>query len=319
MQAMSKLRNESTKLFAAYAAIYVIWGSSYLAIRVALQAFPPFLLAGVRFATAGLILYAIARWQGAATPSRTEWRSASYLGALLFLASYGALFWAETQVVSGLAAVLYATMQIFVLLIEIAITRTQRMTLPLLAGSLTGFAGVLVLSLGGRPSGTSTPLGITLVLIAAILWAVGAVWSKRLDLPKSKSMSAATQMITGGAMLLIPAFALGDVHRVHWSSLTLPPLAALLFLITFASLMAFTSYVWLIHRQPVSKVASYAYVNPVIAMFVGHFLAAEPLTIRMLGGTALIIISVVLVTARTTPNSAVQAEELRLGQRVCVD
>ncbi len=191
-------------LAAAFFAIYVVWGSSYLAIRIALEGFPPFLLAAVRFSLAGAILFLISRSLGAPAPTGREWKASARLGILLFVGSYGALFWSEKLVSSSLAAVLYATMQLWVVALEIFWYRSRTLDRKTCIGSLVGIAGVTLISFHGSASQLSSPIGIALVLLAALLWAIGALWTPRLPLPESKTMSASTQMLTGGILLFSP-------------------------------------------------------------------------------------------------------------------
>lgn len=282
-------------LAAAFLAIYLIWGSSYLAIRIALEGFPPFLLAALRFSLAGGILFLIGRLIGAPPPARREWKASAYLGVLLFVGSYGALFWSEKLLSSSLAAVIYATMQLWVVALQIFWYRARTLDRKTLLGSLAGIAGVALICFRGSSPKLSNPVGIALVLLAAVLWAIGALWTPRLPLPDSKTMSASTQMLTGGILLFVPSFCSGEFHHLHRTALTLRALGALAYLIIFASLIAFTSYVWLLKRVPVHKITSYCYVNPIIALFIGHYLAHDPLTPRILLGSALVLASVFTV------------------------
>src|SRR5215475_4378039 len=284
--------NLKLRVLAAFAAIYIVWGSSFLAIRVGLETIPPFLLAAIRFTTAGVLLYLWTRWRGVPTPSPREWRSATLLGAVLFLTSYGLLFWAEQRVSSGLAAVLFATMQLWVMVFEAFVFRVMSFTGGAVAGAFTGLAGVLVLTWHGSAANLSDPLSAALVLLSATVWAFGSLCTSRLRLPESKSMSAAVQMLVGGLLLFVPAAISGEFSRIAWSQIGTRSLVSLGYLIFMASLLAFTAYVWLMQHEPMSKIATYGYVNPVIAVFVGYFLGGEPLTKQTLAGTALVLIAV---------------------------
>jgi len=290
--------NLKVGVLAAFSAIYIVWGCSFLAIRVGLETIPPFLLAAIRFTTAGALLYLWTRRKGIATPLRHEWRSATLLGAILFLASYGLLFWAEQRVASGIAAVLFATMQLWVMAFEAFVFRTRSFSRGAVAGAFTGLAGVVVLTWHGSAQNLSDPLSAMLVLLSAVLWAFGSLWTRRLLLPESKSMSAAIQMLVGGLLLFIPAAISGEFSRVIWSQIGARSLLSLAYLIFMASLLAFTAYVWLMQHEPMSKIATYAYVNPVIAVFVGYFLGGEPVTRQTLAGTALVLISVVTLISK---------------------
>ena len=287
--------NLKLRVLAAFAAIYVIWGSSFLAIRIGLETIPPFLLAAFRFTTAGVLLYLWTRWQRVPGPSQREWRSGILLGGILFLAGYGLLFWAEQRVASGIAAVLYATVQLWVLLFEAFVFRVKSFTGTALAGAITGLGGVAVLTWHGSAATLSDPLSAALVLLSAAFWAFGSLCTGRLPLPKSKSMSAAIQMLIGGLLLFVPAAISGEFSRVAWSQIGMRSLLSLGYLIFMASLLAFTAYVWLMQHETMSKIATYGYVNPVIAVVLGYFLGGEPMTKQTVTGTALILVSVFIV------------------------
>ena len=287
--------NLKLRVLAAFAAIYIIWGSSFLAIRIGLETIPPFLLAAIRFTTAGALLYLWTRCQGVPSPSQREWRSGILLGGILFLAGYGLLFWAEQRVASGIAAVLYATVQLWVLVFEAFVFRVKSFSGAAVAGGLTGVAGVTALTWHGSAATLSDPFSAGLVLLSAILWAFGSLCTSRLRLPESKSMSAAIQMLIGGLLLFAPAAISGEFSRVVWSQIGIRSLISLGYLILMASLLAFTAYVWLMQHEPMSKIATYGYVNPVIAVVLGYFLGGEPITKQTLAGTALVLISVFVI------------------------
>lgn len=285
-------------LFLAFAAIYFIWGSSYLAIRTALATIPPFLLAALRFTAAAILLYGWRRLRGDPNPSKREWAAAALLGVILFLASYGALFWAEQHVASGIAAVLFATMQLWVVLLEGLLFRNAKITAKSIAGIVAGLCGVGVLTWNPHllPSMTDR-FSAALVVISSILWAAGSVLTPRLSLPRSEPMSAAAQMLTGGLLLFIPAALSREFRRISWSHISGRSLLSLIYLIVFASLIAFTAYVWLLSREPVSKISTYAYVNPIVAVIIGHLLASEPITRQTLFGAALIVTAVLMAVS----------------------
>lgn len=292
------MSNLKLRVLAAFAAIYIIWGSSFLAIRIGLETIPPFLLAAIRFTTAGVLLYVWSRWYGVPSPSQREWRSGVLLGGIMFLAGYGLLFWAEQRVASGIAAVLYATVQLWVLVFEAFVFRVKSFTGTALAGALTGLGGVAVLTWHGSAATLSDPLSAALVLLSAILWAFGSLCTSRLPLPKSKSMSAAIQMVVGGLLLFVPATISGEFSRVTWSQIGMRSLLSLGYLILMASLLAFTAYVWLMQHESMSKIATYGYVNPVIAVILGYFLGGEPITKQTLAGTTLVLVSVFTVISK---------------------
>ena len=289
------------RVLLAFAIIYFVWGSTFLAIRVGVREVPPFLLAGMRFLVAGLILYCWMRAGGTASPTAREWSAASILAVLIFVFDYGLLFWAERRVPSGIAAVMMATIPVFMALAEIIVLRTQRLTLRLGLALLVGIGGVAVLvghsmSLGEAPIDTA---GACALIFAAISWSVAASLSRKLPLPAAKAMSSGAQMLAGGVFLTLTAALLGEFRGFHVQAVSRGAWLALAYLIVAGSIVGFTAYVWLIHHESPTKVGTYAYVNPVVAVLVGYFLGGEAIGPRTIVGTLLILVSVVVIT--TTP------------------
>jgi drug/metabolite transporter (DMT)-like permease len=289
------------KTLLAFAIIYFVWGSTFLAIRVGVREVPPFLLAAIRFLIAGLILYVWMIARGERSPTARQWTSVSLLAILIFVLDYGLLFWAEQRVPSGIAAVMMATIPVFMALSEIIILKTQKLTVRLAAALLIGLGGVAVLmsrslNLGGAPIDA---LGAAALIVAAISWSVASAFSRKLPLPPSKVMSSSSQMLAGGVFLTIAAAALSEFRNFHPSTVSREAWFALLYLIVAGSIIAFTAYVWLIHHESPTKVGTYAYVNPVVAVLLGYFLGGEALGLRTILGTLLVLISVVAIT--TTP------------------
>jgi drug/metabolite transporter (DMT)-like permease len=298
---MQAARPDRWKTLLAFAIIYVVWGSTFLAIRIGVREVPPFLLAGMRFLAAGTILYAWMRATGTASPTRREWASVTLLAALIFLVDYGLVFWAEQRVPSGITAVMLATIPVFTALAEILILRTQRLTVRLGIALVVGLAGVAVLvsrsvSFGDAPIESSGALAL---VIGAISWSLASVLSRKLTLPRSKVMSSGAQMLVGGILLLLAAATFGEFHTFDAQDVSIGAWLALLYLIIAGSIVAFTAYVWLIHHESPTKVGTYAYVNPVVAVLLGYFLAGEALGARTVLGTFLVLVSVVVIT--TTP------------------
>jgi len=296
------------KTLLAFAIIYFVWGSTFLAIRVGVHEVPPLLLAGMRFFAAGIVLYAWVRATGIASPSRREWLSVILLAALIFLVDYGLVFWAEQRVPSGVTAVMLATIPVFTALAEILILRTQRLTFRLGCALLVGLAGVAVLvsrsvSLGDAPIERS---GAIALLVGALSWSVASVLNRKLSLPQSKIMNSGAQMLVGGILLLLAAAIFGEFNGFHWRSVSSRAWLALAYLIVAGSIIAFTAYVWLIHHESPTKVGTYAYVNPVIAVVLGYFLGGEALGVRTILGTILVLVSVVLIT--TTPKKEIATD-----------
>jgi len=281
-----------------FAIIYFVWGSTFLAIRVGVREVPPFLLAAMRFLVAGLVLYGWMISQGARSPSGRQWMSASLLAVLIFVLDYGLLFWAEQRVPSGIAAVMMATIPVFMALSEIIFLRTQKLTVRLGLALLIGIAGVAVLmsrslNLGGAPI---NPVGAVALIIAAMSWSLASALTRKLPLPASKVMSSGAQMLAGGVFLALTAASLGEFRNFHPSTVSGGAWLALLYLIVAGSIIGFTAYVWLIHHESPTKVGTYAYVNPVVAVLIGYFLGGEALGLRTILGTLFVLISVVVIT-----------------------
>lgn len=297
------------KTLLAFAIIYFVWGSTFYAIRVGVHEVPPLLLAAARFTIAGVVLFIWAVAQGERLPSRREWAAIAVVALLIFVVDYGILFWAEETVPSGTAAVILATIPAFMALAEISLLRTERMTVRLGAALLVGLAGVVVLvdpSLGLRAAPVYA-LGAAGLLVSAMSWSGASVLTKMLPMPSSKVMSAAAQMLAGGLMLCIVAAAAGEERGFHPGAVSTGAWIALAYLIVAGSLVGFTAYTWLIHHQSPTKVGTYAYVNPVFAVLLGHFLGGEVLDIRTVLGTALVLVSVILITTRRKTNATAGA------------
>src|SRR5438552_12841841 len=298
----NEARPPSWKILLAFAIIYFVWGSTFLAIRVGVHEVPPFLLAALRFFVAGLVLYGWMRLQGTPPPSRREWAGASFLGALIFVLDYGCLFWAEQRVPSGIAAVVLATIPVFITLLEIIFPRTQRLTVRLSLALIVGIFGVAVLmnhsfSLGEVPINRA---GAIALLVAAFTWSVATILTRRIPLPASKPMSAAAQMLTGGVQLFILTAVSGEFAGFRAQAVSWNAWFALLYLIIAGSIVGFTAYVWLLHYESPTKVGTYAYVNPVVAVILGYFLGGEAVGLRTVLGTLLVLVGVMTITTTST-------------------
>jgi drug/metabolite transporter (DMT)-like permease len=289
------------KTLLAFAIIYFVWGSTFLAIRIGVREVPPFLFAAVRFLIAGGALYLWTIAHGERSPTARPWTSISLLAVLIFIFDYGLLFWAERRVPSGIAAVMMAMIAVFMALSEIIFLRTQRLTLRLAAALFIGIGGVAVLvsrslNLGGAPIDRA---GAAALIVASVSWSISSAFSRKLPLPHSKLMSSAVQMLAGGIFLAVVAAALGEIRNFHPSAVSRAAWLSLLYLTVFGSIIAFTAYVWLIHHESPTRVGTYAYVNPVVAVLLGYFFAGEALGPRTFLGMLLILVSVVVIT--TTP------------------
>ncbi|MCU1271915.1 MAG: Permease of the drug/metabolite transporter superfamily [Acidobacteriaceae bacterium] len=310
-------RPAAWKLLLAFAIIYLVWGSTYLAIRIGVREIPPFLMAGLRFTVAGLAMWAWLRISGTPSPSLREWRDATVLGTLMFLIDYACLFWAEQRVPSGIAAVILAMIPVCITLLEITFLRTQRLTLRLGLGLAVGIIGVVVLmnpwaSLGEAPLDRR---GVIALLISCCGWSIGTIVSGRLTLQASKPMSAAAQMLSGGVQLLALAAIAGEFAHFRAQDISSTAWLSLVYLIIAGSIVGFTAYVWLLHYESPTKVGTYAYVNPVVAVILGAALGGETVGRRTILGTALILISVVAITTikrkQSTPASVSREAELK--------
>ncbi|QHS52601.1 EamA family transporter [Edaphobacter sp. 12200R-103] len=285
-------RNLDPRVIFAFLAIYLLWGTTFFAIRIAVHEIPPLFAAGVRMFLAGVILLAFMGMRGAARPTRLEWRNLALMGSLMFVIDYGALFWAERYIPSGIAAVLSATVPLMTIAFEIFVFRLQPFRWGLIAAVLLGFAGVGILLLPD-PRQSLPVIPCVAILLGTAAWCLGTVLSRRLVLPASRPVAAGGSMMIGGAVLLILSALLGELHP--WPHASARAMFALAYLILFGSVLAFTAYVWLLGRMPASTVASYAYVNPVVAVALGYFAAGEPLTAHVVAGAALVLVSVYLI------------------------
>ena len=280
------------RMLFSFFAVYVIWGTTFLAIRIAVEELPPLFAAAARFFTAGIALYSFMRFKGEAAPTLRQWRSLGIVALFLFVAEYAPLFWAEKFVPSGVVSVLAATIPILTLVAEALILREKHLKPGTIIATLIGFSGVTILLLRGEDR-TFGFVPCIAVLAGSICWAVGSVFNRSMDLPKSRPVTAGATMMLGGFGLIVLSAGFGELHP--FPHISMRAVWALLYLIVLGSLVAFTAFVWLIGHMSASRVSSYAYVNPIIAVAIGHFWAGEPITPRILAGTALVLISVFLI------------------------
>ena len=301
------------KTLLAFGIIYFVWGATFFGIRVGVREVPPLLFCAMRFAAAGLLVYLWATAKKEQQPTARQWLSAFLLAFLIFVVDYGLLFWAEQHVPSGIAAVILATIPAFMALSEIIILRTQRLTARLSVALLAGIAGVAVLmshsidlgklgKLGGTPIDTAGAVGL---IIGAISWSIASALARKLPLPSSKVMSSGAQMLAGGAMLVAVSAARGEWHGFDLLAISGTAWIALVYLVFAGSIAGFTAYVWLLHRESPTKVGTYAYVNPVVAVIIGYFLGGEPLGARTVLGGMFVLASVVTITSMRTKTPAV--------------
>lgn len=288
---------------AAFAAVYLIWGSTYLAIRYAIETLPGFLMSGVRFAVAGLALYAFASWRGAARPTAGQWRAASVAALFLFVGGNGGVVFAQHWIPSGLAALMVGTEPLWVVvLLAFWGGGSERPTRRTLVALLVGFAGAAILArpqesigLVGGDSGAVPVVALLAIVVAPLAWAVGSLYARDADMPENRSLGVAMQMIAGGVGLCVLGLFAGEAAEVDLGAVSGRSVLAFFYLIVFGSIIAFSAYSWLLRHTKATLVATYAYVNPVIAVFLGWLLAGEPIGLQTAVASVLIIGAVVLV------------------------
>jgi drug/metabolite transporter (DMT)-like permease len=297
-----------SRIIIAFAALYIIWGSTYLAIRFAIESLPPFLMAGLRFLIAGLILYAFAHYKNKEPrPSLVQWRSALIIGGLLLCGGNGSVVWAEQFVPSGLASLFIATTPLWMVLLEWLWHRGKRPAFGVFAGICVGFFGVWLLM---APTTGTQPIhlgGALMLLLAALLWSIGSIYSKRAPLPKSPLRGTGMEMIAGGAVLILLGIFSGELTSAHPSAFTLKSVWAFIYLIFFGSLVGFTAYIWLLKAVGAAKASTYAFVNPLVAVFLGWALGGEMLSAQTIAAALIIVAAVVVITRYQREEQAVAA------------
>lgn len=283
------------KVIAAFLAIYVVWGSTYLGIKVVVETIPPLTAAGIRFVLAGIMVYGWARLRGAPAPSSRQRLNLGLLGLLMFVPGYAALFWAERTVPSGLAAVLIATLPLWTILVEAGVLKRRRVTPMLAIALLTGFTGVVLLATGhiGGAAGAIPLLPCIAVILGEVSWAVGSVITSQLDLPASSVLTAGAEMLCGGTVLLLVGAVTGEWHAIPVP--TPAAFVAMAYLILVGSIVAFNAYTWLLGRTSATRLSSFTYVNPVVALALGYEFGGEHLSPNALVASLLVLVSVVLV------------------------
>jgi drug/metabolite transporter (DMT)-like permease len=290
-------RPSRLKVGLALAVIYFIWGSTYLAIRFAIETIPPFLMAGARFLVAGSVLYGYMRVRSVPRPPRKTWLAAASVGGLLLLGGNGALVWSEQRVPSGLAAILLATIPIWMVLLDSLRKDGARLTGRVAGGLGIGLAGLGILVGPAKLWGSSRVdlVGAGVLMFGALSWSVGSLYSRDVKLPPSPFLAAAMEMLAGGAMLIVLGLLTGEGKQLHWHAVTFRSAAGLWYLIVFGSLVGFTAYIWLLGVIPTARVSTYAYVNPVVAVLIGWAFAGEALSARVLLATGTIVAAVALI------------------------
>jgi drug/metabolite transporter (DMT)-like permease len=304
------------RLIAAFAAVYVIWGSTYLAIRYAIATIPPFLMAGTRFVASGAVLYAWARARGGEAPSRAVWRAGAITGLVMLFGGNGGVVWAEQRVPSGITALLVAVVPLWMVLMEWLRPGGRRPHSAVFVGLVLGLVGIVLLVGPGAivGHGNVDTIGAATLMFASVSWAAGSIYSRHAARPSSAVMATALQMLTGGVVFLIAALVTGELARFDIHRVTLPSALGFSYLVTFGSLVGFTAYVYLLRSTTPAKAATYAYVNPVVAVILGWAIAGEPISWRTLVAAAVILAGVAIITikgatAKAEPEKAARSPQ----------
>ncbi len=301
----SRLPSSRARVALALGLVYVIWGSTYLAIRVAVSAWPPFFMAAIRFLSSGLALYGFLRWRGTPRPSRVEFRSAAIVGLFLLVGGNGAVVWGERNVPSGLAALLVSVVPLWMAVADWARPGGRLPSGRTIVGLALGLVGlVLLLGVDVAGAGPGLSAGIAALVLASPLWAIGSVYSKRAPLPASPFMATACEMMAGGLGLAVVSVATRETRAFTLASVTPQAWAALVYLILFGSLVGYTAYVYALANASLSVASTYAFVNPVVAVLLGWWVLSEPVGARTLIAGLVVVAAVALITTAPRPRSS---------------
>ena len=300
---MQLLREQRARILAAFIAVYIVWGSTYLAIRYAVQTIPPFVMVGTRFIVSGVILYAWARWRGSPRPTPAQWKDATVTGALMLCCGNGAVSWAEQRVPSGIASLLVAVVPLWMVLVDWLRPRGERPRAVVVVGIVVGLIGLAVLvgpaSLNGK--GDVDSAGAIVLILGSLAWAAGSVFNRHGSRPDSAAMSTGLQMIGGSIALLLLGLMRGELAQLHVREISAASWAGWIYLVTFGSLVGFTAYIYLLQTVSPAKASTYAYVNPLVAVLLGWGIAGESVTLRSLGAAAIILAGVAMITVSQSP------------------
>lgn len=289
----------------ALACVYVVWGSTYLAIRFAIATIPPFLMAGTRFLSSGLLLYFLMRWKGEKRPLFGHWRSTAVISFFLIVVANGGVSWVEQKVPSGITALLVGTVPLWMVILEWAGKGGQRPRLSTWCGIFLGMLGIILLVFFRKNPGELqvNPWGAVCLVFTSLAWAYGSLYTRSASLPSSALLATSMEMITGGVMQLFVGLALGETAQFHIAQMTTSSIEAWVYLTLIGSLVGFTSYIWVLQKSTPELASTYAFVNPVIAVFLGWLLAGESLTPSLFLSAVLIVIAVVLITLKPKPKT----------------
>ena len=302
-----------SKIWLALLALYIVWGSTYLGIKVAIETIPPFFHAGIRFLISGIILVVWQRAAGQSMPTRRQWMSTAIIGILLLLGGNGLVAWAEQFIPSGIAALIIGSSPMFLVLAEALRPGGVKPNWQAIVGLLIGFTGIFILVGPSNISGSATkinPFGVAALLSACLFWATGSIYSKNVDLPKSSLMTTGAQMLTGSVGLFVVSVLTGELSKWDPAGVSMRSIYGLSYLIFVGSLIGFASYGWLLQNAPISLVATYAYVNPIVAVLLGSWFASEKLEPHIWLATAIIIGSVMFINSRSRPKVRKEAKEV---------
>ena len=289
-------KRNKTRVLIAFAAVYVLWGSTYLAIKYAVASLPPFVTGATRFFVAGLALYAFARWRGQPAPNRTEWRNAAMTGVLMLAFGNGAVIWSEQTVPSGIVAIIVATVPLWMVLMDWLRPRGVRPRRMMFVGLALGLIGIAVL-MGAGARGHVPPAGALVLLVGSISWAIGSILTRHTERPRSAFVYSALQMLAAAAAFTLMALASGELRGFSLDRVAMSGVIGWVYLVIFGSLIGYTAYIYLLANVSAAKAATYAYVNPVIAVLLGWAFAHEPVGARTLVAAAIILAGVAIITA----------------------
>jgi len=305
----------TTLVLVAFAAVYLVWGSTYLGIQIGIESFPPLLLAGFRHLLAGLILYPLLRWKTGIRPTARHWKTAIVTGFLLLFVGNGGVSWAEQTVPSGVAALLVATVSLWLVILDWLRPGGIRPVFRVVVGILMGFSGLVLLvgpaHLGG--SGRVDPGGAGILVIASLGWAIGSLYSKHGSMPSSPMLSVAMQGLAGGVVLILVGLFTGEFHGFHFAAITVRSWLALSYLIVFGSGIGFTAYIYILQKSTAARVGTYAFVNPVVALFLGWLFAGETISLRTVLAAGVILTAVILVITAPHPVPASMKERVSVA------
>ncbi|KRQ86401.1 putative inner membrane transporter YedA [Caloramator mitchellensis] len=288
---------KETKIWVAFIAVCIIWGSTYLAIRIGVSKMPPFMFAGTRFLAAGTLMLLFAKIKGLEFPKKfIDIKNIAIVGLFLLLGGHGLVVWTEQWVASGIASILVATVPLFMAIIEFIKPNGIKLSIKGWTGLLVGFLGVVFLTLS-KSSAVIDIKGTVFLLSASLLWAMGSVYQKTFEATGSTVTHIGIEMVAGGISLLILGLSIGEASRFAFST---TGLAAMLYLIFFGSIIGYSSYIYVLQNWPSSKAGTYAYINPIVAVILGALILKEPLSLRMIFSTVIILFGVILVQTSKT-------------------